>query len=197
MTRHIIVDPCRSHRRSGEDVAVTHRRPGEGPYARVEREQRWVATHIPAEAARTAEILDRYIRGTRLRLRRAETADEIVFKLGQKVRLDPQEPTVVKLTNIYLSTDEYAVMATLAAAELRKTRWHVSWAGAIVAIDEFHDRLSGILLAEAEIAPAAAALPLPAFAVRDVTHDDRFSGGALAFASDTVTRGLVEEAAGR
>jgi len=52
-----------------------------------------------------------------------------VFKLGQKVRLDVNDPETVKLTNVYLSDEEFAVLASLPAAELCKTRWWVAWAG--------------------------------------------------------------------
>ncbi len=98
--------------------------PGEGRYAHVEREQRWVARAVPPGALRPAAIIDRYISGTRLRLRRSESAGEVVFKLGQKIRSDPSDPEVLKLTNLYLSAEEYAVLAALPAGESRKTRWH-------------------------------------------------------------------------
>jgi len=173
---------------------VTDRRPGEGRYARIEREQRWIAARVPGDAWRTAEILDRYICATRLRLRRMETGAEVVLKLGQKVRIDPLDPEVVKLTNMYLSSDEYDVMAALPAGELRKTRWHTTWNGTTVAIDDFHDRLSGLLLAEVELDPSDVRLPTPPFACRDVTGDDRFSGGAMAFASDAAVAVLLQAA---
>jgi CYTH domain-containing protein len=175
-------------------VAVTDRRPGQGRYAHVEREQRWIAAGLPAEARRTAEILDRYICGTRLRLRRMEMSGEVVFKLGQKVRLDPTNPEVVMLTTMYISGDECDVMAALPAGELRKTRWNTAWDGRTVAIDEFHGRLSGLFLAEVELGPDDLRLPTPAFALRDVTDDDRFSGGTLAFASDRAVKLLLHEA---
>jgi CYTH domain-containing protein len=160
------------------------RRAGEGRYAHVEREQRWIASGVPPGAERWAEIVDRYIPGTRLRLRHTETGEQTVFKLGQKVRLDPDDPETVKLTNIYLCSEEFAVLASLPAAELRKTRWRLAWAGKTVAVDQFHGRLDGLVLAEVELAPGDHRLGLPPFAVHDVTNDDRYSGGALASASD-------------
>lgn len=170
------------------------RHPGQGRYAHVEREQRWIAAGVPADAVRTASIVDRYVVGTRLRLRRVETPGETVLKLGQKVRIDAQDPEVVKLTNVYLSPEEYEVLAALPAAELSKTRWQTSWQGTSVAIDQFHGRLDGLVLAEVELSPDAVHLELPAFATRDVTHDDRFSGGALAFAADDSIAGLLRVA---
>ena len=170
------------------------RRPGQGRYAHVEREQRWIAASVPADAVRTASILDRYIVGTRLRLRRVATPGETLLKLGQKVRIDVQDPEVVKLTNVYLSEQEYEVLAALPAAELSKTRWEIPWQGRTVAIDQFHGRLDGLVLAEVELSPDDVHLELPAFATRDVTNDDRFSGGALASATDASIAELLRVA---
>jgi CYTH domain-containing protein len=151
---------------------------------------------VPAAAEQRASIIDRYVIGTRLRLRRVESADGLVFKLGQKVRVDPADPEVVKLTNIYLSGAEYAVLAGLPAAELRKTRWLAPANGRTLAIDELHDRLDGLVLGEVELAGDDSFLPAPPFAIRDVTNDDRFSGGALAFATDAAIDALLSELSG-
>ena len=59
---------------SGHAESMSHRRPGKGRYSKLEREQRWVARGVPDEAELTAEILDRYIVGTTLRLRRVSLA---------------------------------------------------------------------------------------------------------------------------
>src|SRR3546814_18239041 len=62
------------------------RRPGHGRYAHIEREQRWLCDAVPAGAEPVCSILDRYIDETRLRLRRRESSEGVVYKLGQKVR---------------------------------------------------------------------------------------------------------------
>jgi len=146
---------------------------------------------VPPNAQPWAEIIDRYICNTRLRLRHTESDEQIVFKLGQKVRLDANDPETVKLTNIYLSHEEFAVLSSLPAAELCKTRWRVTWEGETVAVDQFHGRLDGLVLAEVELAPGSRRLSRPPFAARDVTNDDRFSGGALALAPDESVAGLL------
>lgn len=178
---------------AGETVVGEDRRPGEGRYARVEREQRWLVGRVPDGARRAASIVDRYLAGTGLRLRRMETDEGVVLKLGQKVRLDPSDPELVKMTNIYLPAADHSVLATLAAAELRKTRWHVPVGGRTVAVDQFHGRLDGLVLAEVELDVDDDRMPLPPFALRDVTDDDRFSGGALAFADEPAIHALVSE----
>jgi CYTH domain-containing protein len=178
---------------------MADRVPGEGRYARIEREQRWIARHVPPGARRSASIVDRYINGTRLRLRRSDSDGEVVFKLGQKIRSDPSDPEVLKLTNLYLSAEEYAVLAALPAGESRKTRWHAAWERRAVAVDQFHGRLDGLVLAEVELGADEPLLPPPPYALRDVTNEDRFSGGALAFATDAAVAVLLAEvaAAGR
>jgi CYTH domain-containing protein len=140
-------------------------------YAHPEREQRWLLDAVPAGATGPAIIYDRYIIGTRLRLRHAGD----VFKLGQKI---PTADAAVSLTNIYLSRDEYDVFAALPARELRKQRWHLQWQGHDVAVDEFTDR--ELILAEVELTTDERYLPLPPFAVKDVTADPSYTGGALA-----------------
>lgn len=174
---------------------MNNRVPGEGRYARLEREQRWRIGSVPTEARRAVLILDRYIVGSRLRLRRvsgfADATTEPTFKLGQKVRARLDDPEVVKLTNIYLDQNEYDVFATLAAAELRKTRWKVALEGRIVTIDQFHGRHDGLVLAEIELEANDIQLTTLGIAAFDVTHDHRYSGGALAFASDDEVTELI------
>ena len=122
-----------------------------------------------------------------------DTDHGVMFKLGQKVRANEADPEVVKLTNLYLSAEEYDIVAGLPATEVRKSRWQVSHDGIRMVIDEFHGRHRGLLLAEVELAPGEPPRPAPPFAVRDVTSEDRFSGGALARASNDEVEGLLRE----
>ena len=137
---------------------------------------------MPERASDPTEIVDRYISGTRLRLRRAEQAGAVLFKLGQKVRVDEQSPEVVKITNIYLDQEEYDVLRLLPAAELRKTRMQVAEGDRTFAVDVFHGPLAGVILAETELASTEPRLARPAFAAVDVTDDDGYAGGTLAVA---------------
>lgn len=66
----------------------------------MEREQRWLRLRLPAGVAHPAAVVDRYVGGTQLRLRRVESDTGVAFKLGQKVRVAPSDPEVVKLTNL-------------------------------------------------------------------------------------------------
>lgn len=140
-------------------------------YAHPEREQRWLLDAVPDGVSGPTDIYDRYLIGTRLRLRHAGA----VYKLGQKI---PTAHDAVSLTNIYLSREEYDVFAALPARELRKRRWFLQWRDHRIAVDEFTDR--ELILAEVELAADEPYLPLPPFAVKDVTGDESYSGGALA-----------------
>ena len=173
---------------------MSERSPGSGRYAHPEREQRWLLATVPNDATRSAEIHDWYILGTRLRLRMVDDGSGQLFKLAQKVRADRDDPESVSLTNMYLDRDEYErLRRVLPGRPLRKTRWNTEHAGRHVAIDEFHDQLEGLVLAETELDPAEDLLPKPDFAVRDVTSDDRYSGGRLASANATEIEQVLQD----
>jgi CYTH domain-containing protein len=177
-----------------EYVAGSERSPGQGRYAQVERELRWLLTHVPAEAHDPVEIVDRYIEGSRLRLRRVDSGRRSILKLGQKVRRD-DSPEIVMMTNVYLDESEFTVLSKLPARELRKRRWHLHASGRRFAVDEFHGPLTGLVLAETELGLADPVIGLPDFAAMDVTHDDRFSGGQLATARPDEVVELLRTAA--
>ena len=177
------------------DPVDRQRQPGAGRYARVEREQRWALWQRPDGLLEPTSIVDRYLVGTRLRLRQADVGSGVVYKLGQKVRPAEASPELVKLTNIYLSESEYEVFRKLPAHELRKTRWRLPAGGPRLVVDEFHGHLAGLVLAEIELAPGDAFGPPPAVLAVDVTLDDRFSGGRLAAAGPAEVRGLLSAVA--
>lgn len=172
---------------------MKQRAPGQGRYAQLEREQRWAVAGLPPGVREPADIRDVYIRGTTLRLRRVERGEEVLWKLAQKVRLDGASPEHVKLTNMYLTEAEHEVLTALPGAELTKTRWRINHAGHTLGVDQFHGHLEGLVLAEVELADSEEHLQMPAWARRDVTDDDRFSGGSLAWATPEDVRALIEE----
>jgi CYTH domain-containing protein len=164
-------------------------------YARVEIERRFLLAGVPDDADVVAvnEIDDRYLDGTRLRLRRmAQVGGPTQLKLTQKVP-DPDPDgrgRQGELTTLYLSEAEHAALARIPAAALSKSRLSIAPYG----VDVFHGELAGLVLAEVEFASveAAAALRPAAFCRAEVTADPRFAGGALARA----TRGEVRAWAG-
>ena len=147
-----------------------------GKYARWELERRWLLERLPDGADAGSLIVDRYIEGTRLRLRHAEPPHE-QFKLSQKEAPTPPNYAVTVITTMYLTPEEYEVLAALPARVLRKRRHHLGR----YSIDVFEGHLAGLILAETEFPTEEEmrAHPVPDFAVRDVSDDVRYTGGRL------------------
>jgi CYTH domain-containing protein len=153
-------------------------------YAAVERERRWLCRELPAGLAGPPErITDRYITGTRLRLREALPLDGSppLRRLTRKADVDASRRLI---TLIYLQPNEFELLRELPAEVVRKLRHRIQAApgSAFMAVDRFEGALEGLILAEAEFDDdaAMAAFPAPAFASREVTEDERYYGGWLA-----------------
>ena len=164
--------------------------PAEQKFARPEFERRFLLAHLPDDVpiTRVRHIVDRYIDSTTLRLRRQRDDDgSLRFKLTQKLPAGADGPLQGLITTIYLTEEEYDVLAKLPAHTLAKARLSLPPFG----IDVFEGELKGLVMAEAEFASAedAAALHLPKFLIREVTDDVRFTGGQL---SRTTQRQLEE-----
>ncbi len=152
----------------------------EHKYARVEWERRFLLDGFPsaAQVTRVRRITDRYITSTTLRLRElTENGNEAVFKLTQKLPDGAGGARQGLITTIYLSKEEFCVLAKLPAKVLIKIRHSVPPFG----IDVFEGELSGLVMAEAEFngAEEASRLELPSFIAHEVTGDSRFTGGSL------------------
>ena len=152
-----------------------------GKYARIERERRFLLAGPPSASTVTARrrITDRYLMGTRLRLRRVDYLDsgDCEFKFTQKVPASRPGYVQGLITNTYLSAAEYGLLASLPAAVLTKTRLSVPPLG----VDVFERPLHGLVMADVEFSTdneAESFLPPPA-AVAEITDDIRFTGGRL------------------
>jgi CYTH domain-containing protein len=158
---------------------------GEPKYARIEFERRWLvdaAARPSLDGAPSTLIEDRYIVGTRLRLRRMSRPDlgEVKWKLTKKYECD--DPSARPIVTAYLTAAEHASLAALPAHPLRKTRHHLLIDGIWWSLDRFEGPLAGLETIEAEAADEAAlaALVPPSWAAKEVTHDARYQCGALA-----------------
>lgn len=147
-------------------------------YAVVERERRFLLTSIPKGVVGTKEVIDRYVTGTRLRLREViENDGTVIRKLGHKIRLS-EGPAEVACTNFYLNDQEWAVVGALPATILRKKRHVLHRDGLIVAIDEHED---GTLIAEIDDGDMPSDLtPDWLDVIEDVSDDERWTGASLA-----------------
>lgn len=142
-------------------------------YAVVERERRWLLAEPPPvpEGATRLHIVDRYVDGTRLRLR--ETTDDagtVVRKLGHKVRLGAGAAEVAH-TSLYLDDAEWDLLAALPARTLTKTRTLVPDGDGHVAVDVHAD---GTVVAEID---GDGELPSGWPVVREVTAEEEYTGG--------------------
>lgn len=157
-------------------------------YARIEDEQRFLAHAVPAGASTPRRIEDRYVLGTRLRLRSVTDDVGTTYKLGQKIREDPGHPSAVWHTTLYLDPVEYELLAALPAHVLDKRRWTLPGGGAA---DELCGALRGLVLLEGP-------RPwVPAVHSVEVTDDERFCGGALAALDPASAAALVRAANGQ
>jgi CYTH domain-containing protein len=103
------------------------------------------------------------------------------LKLTQKYR-DPAMPSSdTVITNFYLNESEFEALRSLGGRLVRKRRYDVFEAGRKFAIDVFEDDLSGLVLAETELAndEEAANSKEPSFSVMEVTNEVLFTGGGL------------------
>jgi CYTH domain-containing protein len=154
----------------------------EGKYARIERERRFLLAEPPPVTAGTAArlITDRYVTGTRIRLRLTQPEDTRApqYKLTQKLPSQHRGGIQGLITNIYLDRFEYDLLAGLPCVVLTKTRYSVPPMG----IDVFHGHLGGLVMAEAEFTSDTACVGFvpPSYCVVEVTDDLRFTGGHLA-----------------
>lgn len=146
-------------------------------YAVVERERRFLLASLPDGVVSKKQIVDRYVTGTRLRLREVHEDDgTVIRKFGHKVRLG-EGPAEVACTNFYLNEQEWTVLSALPAQVLRKKRHMLHRDGLIVAIDEHED---GTLVAEIDDRDQPSQfVPDWLDTIEDVTEDERWTGARL------------------
>jgi CYTH domain-containing protein len=155
-------------------------------YARLELERRFLLHEVPPglDLADGWRIVDRYVDGTRLRLRRMERLDgsESVYKLAKKELPVDGDFSRVRITNIYLAAEEYLLLERLPAHELVKRRYKLRDGAGVYSVDVFDGDLAGLVLAETgfETEEELDAHVAPAFAAADVSRDERYTGAALA-----------------
>lgn len=157
--------------------------PNPPSYTKPEIERRWLVQQSEvwdAQVTREREIEDRYIEGTRLRLRKVvETGLEPVYKLGKKYE-SPRSGSH-DVVSTYLSAPEYQLLATLPARVARKRRRSVHGG----ALDVYDASQFNLQIFEVEFASkdeADSYVP-PRGVGKEITHDPQYSGHALAIAT--------------
>lgn len=142
-------------------------------YSLPEIERRWLVdlSQIDLAALEEPEIIeDRYLMGTRLRLRRMSGPKGVVYKLVKKYG---RSGWVEPITNLYLDEVEYANLATLPARSLVKKRFRLK-DGALDLINEH-----AIFEVEFASLEAAQAYQPQSFVLREL-EENELTGAELA-----------------
>jgi CYTH domain-containing protein len=168
-------------------------------YANVERERRFLVDPLACPAlddARSFLIEDRYIDGSRCRLRRMtdRASGRVVTKLSKKY--DVRDVLARPIVTTYLDAAEYALFAALAGHPLTKRCYPVDTAQGCFRVDVFEGPLAGLVTSEIEFpddASGAAIVP-PPWASIDVSHDPRYQGAALAHLTEAAITPLLHGA---
>jgi CYTH domain-containing protein len=153
-------------------------------YAHIELERRWLVEpgSIPSlDEGQAVLIEDRYIDGTRLRLRRmSQSGGWSSCKLTKKYEVE--DPAARPIVTAYLTMAEHAVFEALPGRSLAKRRYPAWHEGREWSLDLFEGALAGlaILEIEAETRAALMALTPPPWAAREITDDPTLQGGSLA-----------------
>lgn len=153
-------------------------------YAVLENERRFLVDKdelLALENLPYWRIIDRYVVGTRLRLRSIahSVTGNVEFKFCKKYpSMDPVSGAIV---NMYLSPEEYETLVALPAWVITKRRYQIASDGQVFGLNVFEDNLTGLVLCEAEAQSRAAilAMTFPPWAGREVTDDLFFTGGHL------------------
>ena len=131
-------------------TSVTIRRMPSSKYARVEVERRFLLGGVPegAEVLAVDEIDDRYLDGTRLRLRRmAQVGGPTQLKLTQKVPDADGRGRQERDHDPVPLEAEHAALARMPGAALTKSRLSIAPYG----IDVFHGALAGLFLGRGRV----------------------------------------------
>lgn len=152
-------------------------------YTQPEIERRWLVDpgRLPdLKSLQCTTIVDRYIAGTRLRLRRMHSPDEIIYKLCKKYGKHSQ--FTEHITNIYLSSAEYELLTALPATLVTRERYLLEHAGNTMSINVPTGNHPVISECEFESIEAARAFVPPEFCTEDVSDREeyeawRFSDG--------------------
>jgi CYTH domain-containing protein len=164
-------------------------------YGHIERERRFLVKMLPPEIDLERDYLrihDRYLLGTRLRLREITdpTGRVIKQKFAQKETISGYSNSHTHITNLYLTQQEYNLLSTLGGLEISKCRYKYSCSEYIAGIDVFEGVLKGLILAEVEFTSdeEMEQFQPPSFFTIEVTNEPFFSGGNLVKVQPDVLR---------
>jgi CYTH domain-containing protein len=133
-------------------------------------------------ASRHLQILDRYIDGTRIRLRQMRDPYSNERTQILQKRIEPSTGTESRSAEIHLDDHEYSLFDQFGGREIRKNRYFHEFDLVMYAFDVYLGPLKGLNLARVDFETGDAALDLapPGFSVIEVTNEPFFAGKHLA-----------------
>ena len=154
-------------------------------YAHCERERRFLLSGDPGvpEIAAPTDILDKYLTGTNIRLRKAASGQIVEYKFQKKLRLRPGHTDQLWNSTIYISKAEYELFLPTPGIFLQKRRTFVAGdEGEKISIDRIEIAGDTFWIAEVEFdseeAMNAYAFGLPYS--QEITNVPGFSGAEFA-----------------
>lgn len=154
-------------------------------YAKTEWERRFLLKERPAQPMHAAKkkIIDKYLHGSRLRLRKTLDGNTTVYKLTKKLQLKAGHRASHWISTIYLDEGEYALFFALPGDFLEKTRYRIARRGGPpIAVDEIKIGKESLWMAEVEFneAKTMEEYEFPFEFEREITDEEEFAGNAMA-----------------
>jgi CYTH domain-containing protein len=154
-------------------------------YSRTEYERRWLVRPDSDWKALvepySRHLCDRYIDGSRLRLRHQLDVNtgRQMWKLTKKYV--PVSWFQGLISSLVLDAAEAELMSSLPADEIAKTRFYHTRVNGVTAIDVFEGDLAALVMCEIESNDLASLMRIsaPPYAAAEVTGEDFFTGGTL------------------
>jgi len=153
-------------------------------YSRYEYERSYLLSDVPKffEKIETKQITDKYVEGTRIRLRKVLSNEEEIYKLTKKEALTPEKKGVLKINTIRLSKDEYEIMNALKGFIVKKKRTIIGVNKVRIGIDEIRLKSEILYIAEIEFKDEVTmnSFEMPLNYEREITSDKHINGYKIA-----------------
>lgn len=136
-------------------------------YSLPEIERRWLVDLSLVDLdslPKPVSIVDRYLMGTRLRLRKMDDGGNVIYKFVKKYG---REDWVEPITNLYLDRAEYEALSQIPAKEIWKRRYRIEQGS----LDVFDGGELAIFEKEFESVDAAASFSVPQFVTKEILEE--------------------------
>ena len=128
------------------------------------------------------KIRDKYIKGTKLRLREVVENNETKYKFTRKERLNPSKVGVLKINTLYLTKSEYDRINVLEGFEVEKERQMLQIDQIRIGVDRIMLNNKNLFIAEVEFDTELEmnSFTMPLQIIKEITGDQKYSGYEIA-----------------